>query len=73
MTCPRPLVLNVIFVDDTSVAVSAPSLGEFVDRCQFIMASLVKWCQDNALVMNIAKADLMLFEIRNYVAEPVTL
>lgn len=60
---PKHLVsdLLIIFVDDTSVAVSAGSLGELSERCDIIISSFLKWCHSNSLILNLNKTECIYF------------
>ncbi|KAK9877197.1 hypothetical protein WA026_016945 [Henosepilachna vigintioctopunctata] len=51
----------IIFADDTSFAISAPSHEELSSRCKVLLTDYIEWCRKNSLLLNLDKTECIYF------------
>lgn len=68
MYSPTLLLIKIIlFADDTTFVISAPTLLELKNTCEFLVRCFKDWCFRNSLILNVDKTDLVHFQLRNSV------
>lgn len=70
---PDHIVANLItlFADDTSVLVTAPSLGGLAESIALIIKMFTDWCRKNKLIVNIEKTVCIHFGLRTENRNPI--